>query len=217
MQKIINHLKDNWVSHGFETFAVVIGVLAAFWLQGWREDKIERKNTIVQLTSARDHLIEDIEQLKNSVEESNDFVIRFSKALKVLKTLNDTDYNRNILDTAFLYKNRIGFIANHSSTFVNLLRDGNIRELNPALYHKFIEYGDEFNWSNGLMHRFYDEVHQAEYNFPSYFLKKVEVMGNLITLSINWQSIIEFTILLTVSCICMSNERLTIRMYLKQH
>ena len=37
MRKIIKHLKDNWIRHGFETLVVVVGVLIAFTLNNWNE------------------------------------------------------------------------------------------------------------------------------------------------------------------------------------
>ncbi len=32
MKKIINHLKENWIKHGFETLYVIVGILMAFGL-----------------------------------------------------------------------------------------------------------------------------------------------------------------------------------------
>ena len=40
MKKIINHLKENWIRHGFETLVVVGGVLIAFSLSNWNQDRL---------------------------------------------------------------------------------------------------------------------------------------------------------------------------------
>ena len=37
MRKIITHLKENWIRHGFESFVVVVGILGAFALNNWNE------------------------------------------------------------------------------------------------------------------------------------------------------------------------------------
>lgn len=42
MNKIINHFKANWVRHGFETLVVVVGILVAFGLNNWNENRKER-------------------------------------------------------------------------------------------------------------------------------------------------------------------------------
>jgi hypothetical protein len=37
--KIFKHLKSEWIRYGFETLAVVVGILAAFALENWRDIK----------------------------------------------------------------------------------------------------------------------------------------------------------------------------------
>ena len=40
MKKIINHLKENWIRHGFETLVVTIGILGVLHLIiGMRKEK----------------------------------------------------------------------------------------------------------------------------------------------------------------------------------
>jgi len=43
MMKFLKHLKSDWFRYGFETIAVVVGILAAFALENWR-DNLEVKN-----------------------------------------------------------------------------------------------------------------------------------------------------------------------------
>ena len=37
--KIIKHFKGNWVRHGFETLYVIVGILVAFSLNDWNENR----------------------------------------------------------------------------------------------------------------------------------------------------------------------------------
>lgn len=37
--KIIKHLKSDWFRYGFETLAVLVGLLAAFALESWKEER----------------------------------------------------------------------------------------------------------------------------------------------------------------------------------
>lgn len=39
--KIIEHLKSDWFRYGFETQAVIVGILSAFALENWRDAEIE--------------------------------------------------------------------------------------------------------------------------------------------------------------------------------
>ena len=45
MKKILNHLKENWIRHGFETLVVTIGILGAFALNTGNEN---RKNILIR-------------------------------------------------------------------------------------------------------------------------------------------------------------------------
>ena len=42
MKKIIEHLKENWIRHGFETLVVTVGILGAFTLNHWNEERKDR-------------------------------------------------------------------------------------------------------------------------------------------------------------------------------
>lgn len=54
--KIIKHLKSDWFRYGFETIAVVVGILVAFALENWND---ERKSK-VQSKIYAEKLIEDL-------------------------------------------------------------------------------------------------------------------------------------------------------------
>jgi len=43
MKKVIDHLKGNWIRHGFETLVVIIGVLGAYTLNNWNEGRKVKK------------------------------------------------------------------------------------------------------------------------------------------------------------------------------
>ena len=43
MNKILEHLRENWIRHGFETLVVVVGIVVAFGLNNWNENRKERK------------------------------------------------------------------------------------------------------------------------------------------------------------------------------
>jgi len=41
-KKIILNLRENWITYGFETLVVVVGILGAFELENWKESRQDR-------------------------------------------------------------------------------------------------------------------------------------------------------------------------------
>ena len=76
MKKIINHLKDNWVQHGFETFVIIVGILGAFLLNSWNEDRnqrireiqllIEMQNGLEGMEKSFSSLLQETVEIQNS-------------------------------------------------------------------------------------------------------------------------------------------------------
>ena len=65
MKKIINHLKENWIRHGFETLVVTVGILGAFTLNNWnewRKDRLKEKEILTDL-------IENLNYNKNTIQK----------------------------------------------------------------------------------------------------------------------------------------------------
>ena len=68
MRKIIDHLKENWVRHGFETFVVIAGVLIAFSLSDWNENRKVNKTRVSYLNRLKNDLQGDSENLAQLIE-----------------------------------------------------------------------------------------------------------------------------------------------------
>ena len=41
--KILEHIKSDWFRYGFETLAVIVGILSAFALENWRDDQMKKQ------------------------------------------------------------------------------------------------------------------------------------------------------------------------------
>src|SRR6056300_1198122 len=80
IKKILNHLKLNWISYGFETFTIIVGILGAFALNNWNENRKQHKS--------------DIEFLKNfKIELVNDTTVlslKHSTYIRINNQLNET-------------------------------------------------------------------------------------------------------------------------------
>jgi hypothetical protein len=66
--KIIKHIKAEWFRYGFETLAVVVGILAAFALDNWQEDRKTSNQTKIFLQHISSNLSEDLEELHALLE-----------------------------------------------------------------------------------------------------------------------------------------------------
>lgn len=58
--KIFKHLRSEWFRYGFETLAVLVGILAAFALENWGEQRQAKDQTNVFLTNISSNLSEKI-------------------------------------------------------------------------------------------------------------------------------------------------------------
>ena len=63
MKKILTHLKENWIRHGFETLAVLVGVLTAFALNSSYEGRKDRADELKLLRELRSDLFSNYEEL----------------------------------------------------------------------------------------------------------------------------------------------------------
>ena len=50
MKKILKHFKKNWYRYGLETLVVIVGVLIAFALNDWNEEKKARQQAGIHHT-----------------------------------------------------------------------------------------------------------------------------------------------------------------------
>ena len=74
MKKIINHLKDNWIRHGFETLVVTVGILGAFGLNNWNENRKNRNTEEKLLVELKENLAINLARLQNEIEKENNSI-----------------------------------------------------------------------------------------------------------------------------------------------
>ena len=65
MKKIINHLRENWIKYGFETIAILIGIMGALSLENLNEDRNDRKKEYILLQQLK----ADFETNQQLIEE----------------------------------------------------------------------------------------------------------------------------------------------------
>jgi hypothetical protein len=74
MQKIIQHLKENWVRHAFETLVVIVGILVAYGLNNWNENRKNKQKAIRYLTEIASDLRTDTSTMNLGIRVIKNFL-----------------------------------------------------------------------------------------------------------------------------------------------
>jgi len=73
MKKILKHLRENWIRHGFETLVVTVGILGAFMLNNWNENRkskeFEQKLELELYNSIQD----DLPNLERAIQQTEKY------------------------------------------------------------------------------------------------------------------------------------------------
>jgi hypothetical protein len=110
MKKIINHLKENWIKYGFETLVVTVGILGAFTLNNWNENRKEKIRETILLTE----LAKNIESNINILEDGLETQLQWIKEINYV--VNHIDLKRSYSDSLGTYLNHIRYAESLSLT-----------------------------------------------------------------------------------------------------
>lgn len=92
--KIIQHLKSDWFRYGFETLAVVIGILVAFALDNWSENRKLQKEAANILTEIREDLVIDTSSISRTLSERR---LDFEAQSRIIRAIQeDVPFNDQI-------------------------------------------------------------------------------------------------------------------------
>ena len=76
--RIFKHLRSDWFRYGFETLAVIVGILAAFALENWRDSLKVNKEEYEILVNLLNDLKEAEKQseriISNEIESRNHLI-----------------------------------------------------------------------------------------------------------------------------------------------
>ncbi len=122
--KIFKHLRSDWFRYGFETLAVIVGILVAFALDNWNEERKQDLIEIEYLNGLKSDLANDTvyynSRIANSewiVEHHLEFIHQMYLTQKSLEDVRalfiHVDYNSEHLTT-------------QNSTYIELTNSGNL-------------------------------------------------------------------------------------------
>ena len=68
MKKILKTLKEKWAEYILEILVIIIGIIAAFMLNSWHEDRKDHKEETIILTNLMEDLKDDVEGFNESLK-----------------------------------------------------------------------------------------------------------------------------------------------------
>lgn len=149
--KIFKHLRSDWFRYGFETLAVVVGILVAFALENWNDERREGKIALAYEQSLAAGLELDTQQINQTLDllagdttQLWDFIRRMSSDEVTLDTLIQ------IARYEFLPR-MYASVTFNTSTYTSLGLTDNLSLLDPGLQKNLLELNElQQGYSNNI-------------------------------------------------------------------
>lgn len=141
MKKILNHLKSDWYRYGFETLVVTIGILGAFTLNNWNEERKSKVKSNIYVNKLAADIIADTVNITKLMERSSENRSRIEVYFEFFEThkvpLNVyIDSPKNVKWNLFRYLPK-----NH--TFEDMISSGNLHLLSEDQRQSLMELSND--------------------------------------------------------------------------
>ena len=155
--------KGNWVRHGFETLYVIVGILVAFSLDDWNEDRKVQNTELSILTELISGLKSDSYTLIFNTEKHNQAI---QSCEIVLKALDELDEYNDSLAFHFAAVHYYTVFASTRGAYESLKSMGFERISNKSLRFAIIDIYDK--WYTILLtnqNLLVNDIHELKRNF----------------------------------------------------
>jgi len=137
--KVFKHLRSEWFRYGFETLAVVVGILVAFALDNWNEERKQDLLEVEYLHGLGADLASDTAYYNRRIA-SSEWIIEHHREFILQMYLTQN----SIEDVRTLFKHvdwNSEHLTTHNSTYIELINSGNLSILsNTVLKDLIIDY-----------------------------------------------------------------------------
>lgn len=141
MQKILQNLRENWITYGFETLVVIVGILGAFALNNWGEQRKQHTQDIEFLKNIKIELEKDLGSFSQQRENYNKLNASIEKSLVLFNsdgTLTSED-SINIEETLSRFQVLTPIYQNIKRNEL-LLSSGALRRFSGKMDQAYLEY-----------------------------------------------------------------------------
>ncbi len=151
MKKLLYNLRDNWIKYGFETLAVTIGILGAFALDNWNENRKQQLNDIEFLKNLKSEIVLDTVSLSNRIIYYYEINKNIENAVNLIDTSTVLTTNQYKLISETIEEIEV-LLPTYKNLDRNgmMLSSGAINRQNPDLNKNYLDYLDHFKFSYDL-------------------------------------------------------------------
>lgn len=140
--KLLSHLRTNWFKYGFETIAVVVGILAAFALDNWNEDRKQEILEIQYLNGLKADLASDTVYYARRIADSEQVIQDNNQHIRLMYQIQESlEEVKNLLSLANWNSEQL---TTQNSSYIDLTNSGSLGMIsNPVLRDLIINYYSE--------------------------------------------------------------------------
>ena len=144
---ILKNLRENWITYGFETLVVIVGIVGAFELENWKEARQDRVREQEYLGRIENDLKSDTIYFNRRIAEDEQEMANLYKIVhemyKIQKTLKDFQnlMSMTTFPTEHLTIQNFTFLEMTSSGNLDLIRNKTLKEELISYYNKAEMYG----------------------------------------------------------------------------
>ena len=137
--KILKHLRADWFKYGFETMAVVVGILVAFALDNWNEDRKQNVLEIQYLKGLKADLASDTAYYNRRIEDSERAIQDNNNHIRLMYQKQESlEEVKNLFSLAGWNSEQL---TTQNSTYIDLTNSGSLGIIsNPVLRDLIINY-----------------------------------------------------------------------------
>ncbi len=137
--KILAHLRSDWFRYGFETLAVIVGILVAFALDNWNETRKQEVLEIRYLNGLKTDLANDTAYYYRRIADSEGVIKDNSYHIqKMYQDQGSLEEARDLLSLANWNSEQL---TTQNSTYIDLTNSGSLNLIsNQALKEQVINY-----------------------------------------------------------------------------
>jgi len=175
IRKIVNHLKAKWYRYIIEIIVVIVGILIAFNLEQWSEDRKNKKVEIEILKDFKRNLSADLDDMRSNIWYHKTSIHCSEIILNLIK--NDLPYHDS-LDVCFSYthtfttfQGRLGPMEQLKNTSLSIVSNDTLRSEIISMYD---EVYPRIRLVELVVERDYEELRDFDkFYFDAYDVERV--------------------------------------------
>lgn len=125
MKKIIDHIKEEWYKYVLEVLVITIGILGAFALNNWNEERQARATEKVILTNLKTEVEANVDILGETMRRHWHSFYCGSELLKLFGT-DVSDIPSSQLDSIISYAETVWTFESRDGTIKSIISSGNL-------------------------------------------------------------------------------------------